>query len=62
MAEAQRAQRTIGEVVTVPEQRYYGAAILDEIVGQLEKEAARIGADFAQELVERREKYVAAQD
>ncbi|RPE33224.1 hypothetical protein [Kitasatospora cineracea] len=62
MTEAQRAQRTIGEVVTVPDQRFYGAQILDEIVDRLEKESSRIGADFDRELVERREKYVAARD
>ncbi|OKJ13827.1 hypothetical protein [Kitasatospora sp. CB01950] len=59
--EAQRAQRTIGEVVTVPEQRYYGAQILDEIVDRLEKESARLGDEFSQSLVGQREDYVAAQ-
>ncbi|MEU7090489.1 hypothetical protein [Kitasatospora aureofaciens] len=33
MTEAQRAQRTIGEVVTVPEQRYYAAQILASLPG-----------------------------
>ncbi|MFK0191788.1 hypothetical protein [Kitasatospora sp. NPDC090308] len=60
MDEAQRAQRTIGEVVTVPEQRYYAAQILDEIVDRLEKESAQLADEFSQDLVSQREAYVAA--
>ncbi|MFF1909290.1 hypothetical protein [Kitasatospora sp. NPDC058218] len=47
--------------MTVPEQRYYGAQILDEIVDRLEKESARLGDEFSQSLVGQREDYVAAQ-
>ncbi|MEU4582641.1 hypothetical protein AB0F92_11200 [Kitasatospora aureofaciens] len=61
MTEAQRAQRTIGEVVTVPEQRHYAAQILDEIVERLEKESAQLADEFNQGLVAQREAYVAAQ-
>ncbi|MFJ4677546.1 hypothetical protein [Kitasatospora sp. NPDC088783] len=60
MDEAQRAQRTIGEVVTVPEQRYYAAQILDKIVDRLEKESAQLADEFSQDLVSQREAYVAA--
>ncbi|MFD4532057.1 hypothetical protein ACFWNL_06265 [Kitasatospora sp. NPDC058397] len=61
LTEAQRAQRTIGEVVTVPEQRYYAAQILEEIVDRLEKESAQLAEEFNQGLVGLREEYVGAQ-
>ncbi|MFJ7279032.1 hypothetical protein [Kitasatospora sp. NPDC098663] len=61
MTEAQRAQRIIGEAVTVPEQRYYAAQILDEIMDRVEKESMQLADDFNQSLVAQREDYVAAQ-
>ncbi|MGW2540962.1 hypothetical protein ACWC5I_08820 [Kitasatospora sp. NPDC001574] len=61
LSEAQRAQRTIGEFVTVPEQRYYAAQILEEIVEHVENESAQIADEFSQNLVVQRETYAAAQ-
>ncbi|MFD9424013.1 MULTISPECIES: hypothetical protein [unclassified Streptomyces] len=40
---AQRAQRSIGEPNTVPEQRWYDAEILDGIQRAVEKQAAELG-------------------
>ncbi|WP_239085274.1 hypothetical protein [Streptomyces halstedii] len=56
--EAQRAQRSIGEPITVPEQRWYDAQILDTIQRAVEKQAAELGAQFAEELTQTREDHV----
>ncbi|MFD7894266.1 hypothetical protein [Streptomyces sp. NPDC059743] len=56
--EAQRAQRALREVVTVPEQRYYPIALLDEIVSHAEKKAEENAAAFARELRETRDGFL----
>ncbi|MET9950772.1 hypothetical protein ABZ135_04380 [Streptomyces sp. NPDC006339] len=58
ITEAQRAQRALGEVVTVPEQRWHDAEILDEIQRAVENQAAALGAQFSAVLDEQREAYV----
>lgn len=58
MTEAQRAQRAIGEEVTVPEQRWYAAMILDDVQSEVEKRSVELGAQFAEELTQAREEYV----
>ncbi|MFI8510431.1 hypothetical protein ACIGHB_04790 [Streptomyces sp. NPDC085460] len=62
LTEAQRAQTALREVVTVPEQRWYDAEILDEIQRAVEKQAAALGAKFSEELDAQREAFVAEQD
>ncbi|AYV25565.1 hypothetical protein EES41_02315 [Streptomyces sp. ADI95-16] len=60
--EAQRAQRSIGEVVTAPEQRWYAAMILDTIQSAVETQAAELGAKFADELKQAREDHISQRD
>ncbi|MEU7568482.1 hypothetical protein AB0A99_21240 [Streptomyces fradiae] len=62
LTEAQRAQTALREVVTVPEQRWYDAEILDEIQRAVEKQAAALGAEFSEELDAQREAFVAERD
>ncbi|WP_432068974.1 hypothetical protein [Streptomyces sp. C10-9-1] len=59
---AQRAQTALGEPVTVPEPRLYDAQILDEIRGAVEKQAAALGAQFAEELEKTREGRVSGKE
>ncbi|MFJ3901782.1 hypothetical protein [Streptomyces sp. NPDC090025] len=59
LTEAQRAQTALREAVTVPEQRWYDAAILDEIQRTVEKQAAALGAKFSEDLDAQREAFVA---
>ncbi|MEU6758096.1 hypothetical protein [Streptomyces sp. NPDC046685] len=42
LTEAQRAQTALGEVVTVPEQRWYGAMLLEDIVSHAETEMGSV--------------------
>ncbi len=56
--EAQRAQRALQEVVTVPEQRYYPVAILADIESYAEKKAAEKAAEFADELRKARDEFL----
>ncbi|WP_327373475.1 hypothetical protein OG393_05555 [Streptomyces sp. NBC_01216] len=58
LTEAQRAQRSIGEPITAPEQRWYNAEILDAIRRAVEKQAAELGAQFAEELTQAREDHI----
>ncbi|OKJ18590.1 hypothetical protein AMK21_20290 [Streptomyces sp. CB00316] len=58
LTEAQRAQRSIGEPNTVPEQRWYDSQMLDEIQQAVEKQAAELGAQFAEEVTQSREDHV----
>ncbi|MFF9015752.1 hypothetical protein ACF09C_22655 [Streptomyces sp. NPDC014870] len=62
LTEAQRAQTALGEVVTVPEQRWYDAAILDEIQRAVESQAAALGARFSEDLDAQREAFVAERE
>ncbi|MYW77472.1 hypothetical protein F610DRAFT_00766 [Streptomyces sp. LaPpAH-199] len=62
MTEAQRAQRAIGEEVTVPEQRWYATMILDDVQSEVEKRSAELGAQFAEELTQAREDYVSGKN
>ncbi|MFI6607131.1 hypothetical protein [Streptomyces sp. NPDC050507] len=62
VTEAQRAQAALGEPVTAPEQRWHGAAIVEEIVKEVERQAAKRGAEFGRELDEAREAYVSGTD
>ncbi|WP_326811567.1 hypothetical protein OIE62_15925 [Streptomyces scopuliridis] len=60
--EAQRAQTTLGEVRTIPEQRWYSASLLDDIVSHADKKAEELAAKFSRELNEKREAYISAKD
>ncbi|MEU9758279.1 hypothetical protein [Streptomyces sp. NPDC047985] len=62
MTEAQRAQRSIGEEVTVPEQRWYAAMILDDVQSEVEKRSAELGAVFAEELAQARKEYLSGKE
>ncbi|MEV1092701.1 hypothetical protein [Streptomyces microflavus] len=62
VTEAQRAQTALGEPVTAPEQRWYAAAILEDVVKEVEKQAAEEGAKFGRQLAEAREAYVSGTD
>ncbi|MEV0117580.1 hypothetical protein AB0H77_30805 [Streptomyces sp. NPDC050844] len=62
VTEAQQAQRALGEPVTAPEQRWYDALILDEIMQAVERQAAQLGGEFAEELQAAREAYVSGSD
>lgn len=56
--EAQRAQRAVQDVVTVPEQRFYAIAILDAIESHAERKAQEKAAEFAEELRESRANFL----
>lgn len=56
--EAQRAQRAVQDVVTVPEQRFYAIAILEAIESHAEKKAQEVAAMFADELRQTRDDFV----
>ncbi|MGX1953093.1 hypothetical protein ACWIGY_22710 [Streptomyces anulatus] len=60
--EAQRAQRALQEVVTVPEQRFYAITLLSDIENSAEKMAARKSAEFADELRKSREAFLDSKD
>ncbi|GAA2344147.1 hypothetical protein OKJ48_36085 [Streptomyces kunmingensis] len=62
VTEAQRAQTALGEPVTAPEQRWYGAEIVEEITKEIERQAAEQGAEFGRELDKAREAYVSGTD
>ncbi|WP_367135084.1 MULTISPECIES: hypothetical protein [Streptomyces] len=62
LTEAQRAQNALGEVVTVPEQRWHDALLLEDIVAHADRMAAELAAEFDQELHDRREAYISATD
>ncbi|MFJ1599911.1 hypothetical protein [Streptomyces sp. NPDC088261] len=55
---AESAQRALGEVVTVPEQRWYDASLLDDILSHADKKASELAAEFSRELDEKREAYI----
>ncbi|MDK0519775.1 hypothetical protein [Streptomyces sp. ML-6] len=46
---AQRAQTALGEVQTVPEQRWYDARLLDDMVSHADRRAAELAAEFDSE-------------
>ncbi|RZD93258.1 hypothetical protein C0Q64_23505 [Streptomyces albidoflavus] len=60
--EAQRAQRALQEIVTVPEQRFYPVAILNDIESHAEKMAAEKAAEFADELRKTRDEFLGSKD
>ncbi|MFD8969268.1 hypothetical protein ACFV0C_30515 [Streptomyces sp. NPDC059568] len=60
--EAQRAQTALRETVTVPEQRYYEIAILNEIESHAEKKAQETAAVFSRELRETRDEFLDSKD
>lgn len=60
--EAQRAQRALQEVVTVPEQRYYPVAILNDIESHAEKMAAEKAVEFADKLRKTRDEFLESKD
>ncbi|WP_203631775.1 hypothetical protein [Streptomyces halstedii] len=60
--EAQRAQRAVQEVETVPEQRFYAIAILDAIESHAKKKAQEKAAEFAEELREIRTNLLDSKD
>lgn len=62
LTEAQRAQTALGEVMTVPEQRWYASNLVDSIVSFAEKKAAQLGATFDHELSDKREAHLSGKD
>ncbi|QNE75641.1 hypothetical protein [Streptomyces finlayi] len=58
LTEAQRAQTALGEVQTVPEQRWYDAMLLEDMVSHADRKAAELGAEFDQELTDKRDTYI----
>lgn len=62
LTEAQRAQAALGEVQTVPEQRWYDAMLLEDMVSHADRKAAELGAGFDQELTDRRDAYISGKD
>ncbi|WKK20974.1 hypothetical protein QZH56_18960 [Streptomyces olivoreticuli] len=62
LTEAQRAQAALREEPTVPEQRWYAAHLLEDIVNHADRKAAELSAEFAQELDDRREAYISGTD
>ncbi|MFD9477128.1 hypothetical protein [Streptomyces nojiriensis] len=58
LTEAQRAQSALGEVSTVPEQRWYDARLLEDIVSHADSKAADLAAEFDQELSDKRDAYI----
>ncbi|MCX5203906.1 hypothetical protein OG897_20915 [Streptomyces sp. NBC_00237] len=62
LTEAQRAETALGEVPTVPEQRWYDARMLEEIVSHADSKAAALGVEFDQELSDKREAYISGTD
>lgn len=61
MTEAQRAQSALGEVSTVPEQRWYGSRLLEDIVSHADRKAEELAAEFDQELSAKRDAYIAGE-
>ncbi|MFI5529213.1 hypothetical protein ACIA8O_11800 [Kitasatospora sp. NPDC051853] len=59
---AQNAQSQLGEVRTVPEQRWYGLRIIEDITSAVDNAAAAIGAAYAEELESKRNAYLDASD
>lgn len=62
LTEAQRAQTALSEDVTVPEQRWYDARLLEDLVSHADEKAAELGAEFARELEEKREAFISEKD
>lgn len=62
LSEAQRAQSSLGEVCTIPEQRWYEAGLLDDIVSHADNRAKEMAAAFDRELTIKREGYVSGTD
>lgn len=60
--EAQRAQTALCQPVTVPEQRWYGPTLLEDIVSHADKKASEIGAEFDRGLRDKRESYLSRKD
>ncbi|WP_327736185.1 hypothetical protein OG749_22760 [Streptomyces nojiriensis] len=62
LTEAQRAQSALGETSTVPEQRWYDARLLEDIVSHADKKAAELASEFDQELNAKRDAYISGTD
>ncbi|WP_327413286.1 hypothetical protein [Streptomyces sp. NBC_01233] len=62
LTEAQRAQSALGEVSTVPEQRWYDARLLEDIVSNADKKAEELAIEFDQELSDKRDAYISGTD
>ncbi|MER7123556.1 hypothetical protein ACFQL8_28290 [Streptomyces goshikiensis] len=58
LTEAQRAQSALGEVCTVPEQRWYDARLLEDIVSHAAKKASELADEFDQEMSGKRDAYI----
>ncbi|MGW2588532.1 hypothetical protein ACWCYZ_46190 [Streptomyces virginiae] len=61
LTEAQRAQSALGEVSTIPDQRWYDAGLLEDIVSHADRKALGLAAEFDTELSAKREAYIAGQ-
>ncbi|EXU87850.1 hypothetical protein [Streptomyces noursei] len=55
LTEAQRAQRALGETVTVPEPRWFAAEVVEDIAKLVEKRAYEMAAEYSQGLEDERE-------
>ncbi|MFF4421534.1 hypothetical protein ACFY04_12230, partial [Streptomyces sp. NPDC001549] len=62
ITEAQLAQSALGEVSTVPEQRWYDARLLEDIVSHADKKASELASEFDQELNAKRTAYISGMD
>ncbi|WP_445269069.1 hypothetical protein [Streptomyces sp. DSM 41634] len=58
LTEAQRAQSGLGEMPTVPEQRWYDSRLLEDIVSHADKKASELASEFDQELSDKRDAYI----
>ncbi|MEU0939429.1 recombinase family protein [Embleya sp. NPDC005971] len=59
---AQAAQRVLGEVITISEQRWYDSRLLEEIVELANAKATEIGGEYDRELSAERDAYVKGTD
>ncbi|MCM1968638.1 hypothetical protein [Streptomyces sp. G1] len=62
LTEAQWAQSALGEVSTIPEQRWYDARLLEDIVSHADRKAEELGVEFDEELSAKRDAYITAKD
>ncbi|WP_406298551.1 hypothetical protein OG948_24540 [Embleya sp. NBC_00888] len=59
---AQAAQTVLGEVNTIPEQRWYESSLLQDIVKLADAKATEIGGEYDKELTAERDAYVKGTD
>ncbi|WP_435059498.1 hypothetical protein [Streptomyces sp. bgisy060] len=47
---------------TIPEQRWYDARLLEDMASHADRKAAELGAEFDQELTDKRDTYISGTD